>query len=239
MGNSKTYLEALLIPLLKKYRKGELVKIGNYSLVETINAHAILSGDDTELLNVHDIIKTDEAYVNRELRWYLTMSRSIHPDMSSIKIWQQTADSAGIVNSNYGWCIYSKENGSQYEHAVNFLKNDRHSRQSTCIYTRPSIQEDYCTNGRYDMICTFATQHLIRDEELHYIVNMRSNDAIYGFKNDFAWHHYVANQMKNELGCTKVHIHWNAGSFHVYDRHFKLLDSLLEIPEVQKMVESC
>lgn len=227
MNNSQIYLEQLLIPLLNKYKKKEFVHIGNYDLVETIDAHATLSGDEAYTLDVFGVIKTEESYVERELNWYLSESLSINPDMSDIKIWAQTADKDGFINSNYGWCIFSDENFNQYKSAVEFLKKDRQSRQSTCIYTRPSIQQDWNKNGRYDMICTFATQHLIRNDELHYIVNMRSNDAIYGFKNDFAWHYYVANKMSAELGCKKCYIHWNAGSFHVYSRHFGLLDRLI------------
>lgn len=226
--NSKIYYEQLLLPLLRKYQNEELIHIGKHDLVETVDAHATFSGDSSYLLDVFGVIVTDESYVKRELGWYLTENLSIHPDMSNIKIWQQSADKEGFINSNYGWCIFSKENHEQYKHAIEFLKKDRQSRQSTCIYTRPSIQEEWNLNGRYDMICTFATQHLIRNDELHYIVNMRSNDAIYGFKNDFAWHYYIAAKMAVELSCKKTHIHWNAGSFHVYSRHFELLDRLIE-----------
>ena len=113
------------MPLLEKYKKKEFVHIGDYDLVETIDAHATLSGDEAYTLNVFDVIKTEESYVERELNWYLSESLNINPGMSDIKIWAQTADEDGLINSNYGWCIFSDENFNQYKSAVEFLKKDR------------------------------------------------------------------------------------------------------------------
>ena len=31
------------------------------------------------------------------------------------KIWKQVASTDNLVNSNYGWCIFSIENGEQYK----------------------------------------------------------------------------------------------------------------------------
>ena len=126
------------------------------------------------------------------------------------------------------------------------LVKDKFSRQSTCIYTRPSIQTEWNENGKHDMICTFCTQHFIRDDivptgptsirkatRLHYIVNMRSNDAIFGFMNDFAWHCIVYQQMFKDLQNVYPelefgNIHWNAGSWHIYERHYDLLKQIIE-----------
>jgi thymidylate synthase len=61
---------------------------------------------------------------------------------------------------------------------------------------------------------------------------MRSNDAIYGFFNDFAWFATVQERLLNDLRETYndlemgslVHI---ANSFHVYERHFDMLDKMV------------
>lgn len=54
------------------------------------------------------------------------------------------------------------------------------------IYQRPQMQFQYNKNGMNDFICTNYAQLFIRNNKLIYIVDMRSNDAIFGFFNDFA-----------------------------------------------------
>jgi thymidylate synthase len=139
-----------------------------------------------------------------------------------------------MVNSNYGWCIFSSENGYQFDHAVKSLLKNRDGRQSVCIYTRPSIQREWNDgkNAAHDFICTYSTQHLIRDGKLHYVVYMRSNDAIFGLINDFAWHCFVYDKMIRALRKQGLHvahgdIRWNAASLHIYERHFELLKDIV------------
>ena len=177
--------------------------------------------------------KTNEDYVKKESNWYNSQSLSINGYVDDVKIWKQVADKDGLVNSNYGWCIYSKDNYNQYENCLHELEKNQYSRRACMIYNRPSMQIDYCKNGMSDFICTFSTQQFIRNNKLYYIVNMRSNDSIFGFGNDFAWHCEVYNKLYNDLKKTYPKlkygkIHWNAGSFHIYERHFDLLKDICE-----------
>ncbi len=62
---------------------------------------------------------------------------------------------------------------------------------------------------------------------------MRSNDAIYGYKNDYFWHNYVFDlavkhlaDMQDEYSegpLTRGNMYWNAGTLHIYPRHFHLI----------------
>jgi len=52
---------------------------------------------------------------------------------------------------------------------------------------------------------------------------MRSNDVVFGYKNDYAWQVHVHEQLANDLGVIPGEIHWNVGSLHVYERHFNLV----------------
>ena len=83
--------------------------------------------------------ETPRAYVEKESKWYNSCSLSISGYVDDVKIWQQVCDKDGFVNSNYGWCIYSKENYKQYNHALNELLNNKDSRRAVMIYTRPSM----------------------------------------------------------------------------------------------------
>lgn len=163
-------------------------------------------------------------YVQREIEWYESCSRNVYDIPGKTPtIWEQVSDKDGMINSNYGWCIFSPENGSQYSFCANALKNDPDTRRAIMIYTRPSMQVDYNTNGMSDFMCTNTVQYLQREGDLHAVVQMRSNDAIFGYKNDRAWQDYILGMVADETGYHKGNIYWNAGSLHVYERHFNLV----------------
>jgi thymidylate synthase len=62
---------------------------------------------------------------------------------------------------------------------------------------------------------------MIRDEQLVAIVQMRSNDVVFGYRNDYAWQKYVADRMTEDLKLTREpRIIWHVGNLHVYERHF-------------------
>ena len=168
--------------------------------------------------------KVDEDYVRRELEWYRSMSLNVNDIPGGPpKIWQQVADKDGNINSNYGWCIWSSFNGYQYDSCYRELKQNPNSRRGIMIYTRPGMQTEYNTDGMSDFMCTNTVQYLIRNGELYALVNMRSNDVVYGYKNDYAWQAYVQQSLAADLGCEVGPIIWNVGSLHVYERHFGLV----------------
>jgi thymidylate synthase len=163
-------------------------------------------------------------YIARELDWYKSKSLSVNDIPGGApEIWKSIANEHGEINSNYGWCIYSQENGSQYDHVVDELRQNPNSRRAIMIYTRPHMWYDYKFLGMNDFMCTNTVQYYIRNDKLHVCVNMRSNDVVYGYKNDFAWQQYVALQLCDELGIQLGNITWNANSLHVYERHFHLV----------------
>ena len=67
------------------------------------------------------------------------------------------------------------------------------------IYTRPEIQEDYNQNGMSDFICTNTVQYFVRDDKLISFVNMRSNDVVFGYRNDRAWQLHVQEMLAKDL----------------------------------------
>jgi thymidylate synthase len=98
------------------------------------------------------------------------------------------------------------------------------------IYTRPEMWLDYCKDGMSDFMCTNNVQYFIRNNQLITSVYMRSNDAVFGYNNDFAWQKHVRDKLIDDLETdTEIRyepgpIYWNVGSLHVYERHFNLID---------------
>lgn len=170
--------------------------------------------------------EVNRGYVDREIEWYESKSRSVYDIPPPVpEIWKQVASKDGLINSNYGWCIYSEENGNQYERVRELLSNDPDTRRALMIYTRPSMWSDYNRDGMSDFMCTNAVQYLVRGGALHAVVQMRSNDAVFGYKNDRAWQQHVLEKLARDIGTDVGNIYWNAGSLHVYERHFNLISS--------------
>lgn len=172
--------------------------------------------------------KVNQQYIDAEINWYKLGSTNIH-DIDydpTPAAWQYTADNNGEINSNYGRLINSPLYFNQYNNAKEELERNSNSRRATMVYTRPSIWEEYQDNGKNDFICTNAVSFYINSlsSQVDCVVQMRSNDAVYGYKNDYAWHEYVLNKLSNDLGYDSGLIYWQVQNLHIYERHFKYLE---------------
>jgi len=207
-------------------REGSMTSLVGSSTVEIVGASFI--ADDEAIFGA-----VDHGYLEREEAWYRSMSLNVNDIPGGApKIWQAIAASDGTVNSNYGWCLRSPENCCQLQHVIEELRRHPDSRRAVAIYTRPSMWYDYKVDGRADFMCTNAVQYLIREGALHACVQMRSNDAVTGYKNDRAWQRTVLAQLAGELNLPMGTLHWAAGSLHVYARHFYLVDHYARTGEV-------
>lgn len=187
----------------------------------------------------------NEEYIEREISWYHSHSNNIHDiysgDREPPQAWKYSANEYGEINSNYGRLIYSDKYYQQYGMAIDELVRNPDSRRASMIYQRPSIWVEYDEDGKNDFICTNAVTYYIRDGKLHAVVQMRSNDVVFGYKNDYAWQLHVlmmavedinasrkadrdvgiggANEEDLEVGT----ITWQVQNLHVYERHFDLV----------------
>lgn len=236
MGRYKT--EDIRNQFIEKYKNNDIRIIGGQKCIEIQNANFIADKDFI-------IRKPNYDYASREIQWYESQSLYVEDIPGKVPaIWEQCADKDGKINSNYGWCIFSNENGNQYKNCVKTLLKDPYSRQAVMIYNRPSMYADSINNGMHDFMCTFSTQVFLNEKvddsipgnlipyyELDYIVNMRSNDSVFGYNSDYLWAKHVQNKLCKDLSEKMQQevrpgiIYWNAGSLHVYERHFKYLEN--------------
>ena len=184
-------------------------------------------------LNIADIAITNDDYVKRQIQWCLSENLDVSELVPYAKIWNECKGNDNTVNSNYGWCVYSKQNHSQFEKALQALLQQKQSRRGMIIYTRPTMHEDYKQNGKNDFLCTQFNQFLIRNNKLEMFYVMRSNDARYGLFINFPWAITVYNRMFDSLKQKYPEleygmIHWYSTSFHLYQRHFKMLNKMFE-----------
>jgi len=82
--------------------------------IELINASFI--ADEESIFG-----EPNHDYIRREIDWYLSKSLNVNDIPGKVpEIWKQVADNKGNINSNYGWCIFSPENGFMSYHKTIF-----------------------------------------------------------------------------------------------------------------------
>lgn len=169
----------------------------------------------------------NREYIDREIDWYCSGSTNIRDiyggDTDPPKAWQYAANEHGEINSNYGRLIFDDIYYRQYENVLTELRSNVDTRRVTMVYNRPSIWAEYLDCGKNDFICTNAVTYYIRNDELQSVVQMRSNDVVFGYKNDYAWQQYVLEMLATDLGIKPGFIQWQVQNLHVYERHFDLV----------------
>jgi thymidylate synthase len=181
----------------------------------------------------------DNDYISREIAWYRSMSLDVNDISGKIpKIWQAVSGKHGEINSNYGFLVYSNHNGDQFENVIEELLRNRNSRRAIMIYTRPSMHVDWDRHGMTDFVCTNTVQYIIRNNRLDVIVQMRSNDAWAGYRNDLAWQQFVQAELVEVLNMhlkesiSAGNITWQVGSLHIYESQFYLIDHFTKTGEL-------
>ena len=88
----------------------------------------------------------------------------------------------------------------------------------------------------FDDLLMPASHHitpLIRDGILHMVSQMRSNDVVFGYKNDYAWAQHLMDKLVDDYNAL-AYVHekapiekgmltWQVMNLHVYERHFDLV----------------
>jgi len=177
--------------------------------------------------------KPNQKYIKAEIQWYMSQSTNINDiysrDRKPPEAWQYSADANGEINSNYGYLIYNERFGNQYKQVRDEMMKNPYGRRGTMIYNRPSIWHEYNEGGKSDFICTNAVSYYLRDHKLHAVVQMRSNDVVFGYKNDYAWQRFVLENLAYDISLPQHDvgvgtITWQVQNLHVYERHFDLVE---------------
>ena len=175
----------------------------------------------------------NKEYIKKELRWYKSQITNVNAIGDKVpEAWKYAANDYGEINSNYGQIIFSDKYYHQYGRVLDELLENPDGRRASMIYNRPSIWEEYNENGKSDFICTNAVTYYIRNDKLHCVVQMRSNDVVFGYKNDYAWQLSILEELAEDYNQCKSEITepiscgdiiWQVQNLHVYERHFHLV----------------
>ena len=175
--------------------------------------------------------KFNKNYGIAEWLWYISANAKVNNISKLASIWGNIKDKYGEAESNYGSYIFStpqNSNKTQWHWVVDELVSDPDSRRATIAINQPHHKD----KNKLDYPCTHYIQFFIRDGKLDMGVYMRSNDAVFGFCNDVFTFALFQQLLLNELrdrGLTLELGTYNhsAGSFHIYERHFEMMDKIL------------
>lgn len=91
-------------------------------------------------------------------------------------MWNKFLEGTGKFSYQYAERLWTNQ---QFEHVINTLKNDEGTRQAVLSVWNPDIDMDGTrTSGIQRIPCSLDYQFLIRNDRLHCIYSMRSNDFL-------------------------------------------------------------
>jgi thymidylate synthase len=156
-----------------------------------------------------------------EFCWHTTGSNDLRFIEYYAPRWKEFTDGIEIIGSCYGHHIFGRKDGqpSQWARLVRLLRAERHSRRAVLQLFEPQTGLDAETK---DAPCTCTIQFLVRNDQLHAIVYMRSNDAIWGLPYDIFLFTMLQELLALELGTELGSYFHLVGSLHLYKRHFEL-----------------
>jgi len=151
-----------------------------------------------------------------ELCWHIRASDSLAELSYYLPKWEDYSDDGLFVRGScYGKKAFSKTGSkSQWETARDILLADESSRRAIIVFDH-TISSDVDT---LDKSCLTSMQFLIRENRLHALCSMRSNDVFIGLPYDVFSFTMFQELMANDLGIELGNYYHFAGSFHLYER---------------------
>lgn len=219
---------------------GQEVNVRGLQCKEIVaNKFAIFDPRD-RLLSIPSRDKKMHKYIFGELLWYLSGCDKVEFISKYSKFWKPLSDDGVHNNSAYGKYIFGSlpvkgcgvnyvtdpnadyySCSSQWEWVKSKLKEDPSTRQAV-IHIKPIQMYD-----TKDYVCTMYLQFLIRNDKLDLIVNMRSNDLMFGTTYDVFMFTFLQELMAKELGIpVGIYYHFT-GSMHIYDRDYDTVKQIL------------
>ena len=159
-----------------------------------------------------------------EFLWYMSKSNSLDFIKYYIDKYDKETEDGKTVYGGYGPRLFNfRENINQIENIIQLLKKRKTSRKAVIqLFDANDINENH-----REIPCTCTLQFFIRNERLHMLTTMRSNDAYLGLPHDvFAFtmlQEIIARSLSVEVGEYKHSI----GSLHLYKQHEKLAQQYL------------
>ncbi len=183
-------------------------------------------GSNKELIGVQLQLDSARARLSRsetrgrpfsaigEFLWYLTRDNRLDFISKYIPAYVSDSEDGLTVHGGYGPRIFGQRGHDQLENVIRQLKDSSTSRRAVIQIF------DAEDNGKRfkEVPCTTTLQFILRNNKLHLIATMRSNDAYLGLPHDvFCFtmlQEVVARILAVDLGSYRHFV----GSMHLYDK---------------------
>lgn len=186
---------------------------------EQIGVHVILDGAIEQFL-LSPRRKLSTSYACAEILWYLSGEKKIKRLAAYAPQYERFADDHGEAHGAYGFRI-RKQYGDLLGTVARLLKKTNHTRQAVIpIYQALDVLKAF-DGDCPDIPCTISWQFILREQRLHMIVNMRSNDIWLGFPYDVFAFTTIQKMLAGSLGCEAGSYHHKVGSMHLYERNYE------------------
>lgn len=151
-----------------------------------------------------------------ELLWYLSGSSKLEPIQFYIPKYKDFSDDGINIHGAYGPRLI-KMGGkvNQITRIIDLLQNKPNTRRAVIqLFHYTDLNENF-----KDIPCTTTLQFVNRDQKLHCMVSMRSNDAYLGLQHDIFCFTMIQEIIAKELGLSLgTYIH-SVGSLHLYEKN--------------------
>jgi thymidylate synthase len=148
-----------------------------------------------------------------ELTWYLSGSNDTDHIAHYIRYYEQL-DEDGVVYGGYGPRLFAYDGVNQVQNVIAALTANRSTRRAVVqLFDRHDVAA-----RRKEVPCTCTLQYLLRNDTVHAITHMRSNDAYLGLPHDIFCFTMLQELIACSVGAEVGTYQHLVGSFHLYDR---------------------
>lgn len=201
-------------------------------IFDTNSAHQSRAGLTLEIIGQSFILKSinytmlqnkrrnlSKQYACAELLWYLSGTN----DITMLKYYAPQYENFADNGQAYG--AYGPRFMPQLPKLIDLLKHDPKTRQAVVGLWEP---RDLGVIAK-DIPCTVGWQFMIRDNKLHMIVFMRSNDIWLGMPYDIFVNTCIQRLIADELGIETGSYTHHTGSLHLYERNIRAAKDAIRI----------
>lgn len=211
-----------MFKMLKALKHAPIVEVRGLKTKEIINVNLVIKNVSFKNAIITKHLPADPNYISAEIATYEKGTNKLSDFSRLSKFWNKISDDGETIRSAYGYIIAEKHGFNQFEYCINELMKDNDTRKAVITFKTPYEKPTK------DNICTLSMQFILRDQKLHAIVNMRSNDINYGFRNDLPYFVYLMTKMRTALNlrgieCDLGMYYHNVGSLHIYENTMKEL----------------
>ena len=224
------YLWLNAVDLVLNYGQTIESRVGNVKEILGFRSE-LVNIESTFLLNERR--KLSPTYACAEFLWYMSGTDNIKMLKAYAPQYENFAED-GIAFGAYGARMKQYD---QINNLIRILYKSSNSRQAVITFWQGSdLAHAYCGDHK-DIPCTLSLQFLVRDNKLHLITTMRSNDLWLGLPYDIFAFTCLQRLVADELGLEYgTYIH-QVGSFHLYEKNWKAAEEALKFTNIDDRIQ--